>query len=197
MGEIMEGFSEYLPIVKDTVVTVAVLVGGIWALFRYGLSKSSSISLEVEMNCKQETIPDDPCFYIQTLISIKNVGGVSYRIWWGDDPPFSVTSVNISSNGTHQYGRTMYYYLNTPVEIYKDKAPVSGNINLTGIGSENVRYINFVSKIEDPGLYLLKLTIPIRKQKMWFLGLPISVRGHGNMLEHRFFFVKNELNKLI
>ncbi len=179
----------YVSFIQEILLILAMLVGGVWALFKYGISNSNSISLEVEFDSKQERIPNDSSYYIHTLISIKNVGGAAYRIFWGNSPPFSVTPVNIMPNGRQEYEEASYYSITTAVANENQGRPLVGNIEMTGIGAGNSRNVNFVSRVTDPGLYLLKINIPIVEQKTKVFGIPITIHGGANMIEQRFFFV--------
>ena len=136
-----------LLIIKESLLIVALIIGGIWGLYKYVMSNDSAVSFDVKFDTKQEKISEDE-YYLNTVVSLKNVGGSAYHINWGIDPCFYVFKVETNKSNIPEYKKVSMLSIFTP--LLNEEEILRGQVSNSGIGSNNTRTFsegvqNFVS----------------------------------------------------
>lgn len=90
MTELSEQLKNTTEALKNIVVAVAVIIGGAWTLYTFWLLQSSNRAaaeleelnsrifrqpvLQIDFNIKQESLANDPNYYLSGYVNIKNIG---------------------------------------------------------------------------------------------------------------------------
>ena len=158
-------FEAFASGVNKWAMTLAIIVGGVWALYTYRdvphrerlkreseelaaeLATQSNLVLQVEAN--QLVVPDSPRYLIEGVVSVANVGSRNTRLILDPKGQVEVTRVTSFENGEPQFGDSD----TTSVFMWADSPPES-KTSLRG-GTD---YLPFVHEVQEPGLYLVSFS---------------------------------------
>lgn len=143
----------------------AILVGAIWALFRfwslreiaqakvklekdYRELKGRQPVVELRMKAEQVVMQDDDSLFITILVSAKNNGANIARLAYEGEPPLGVFSICFSPEGALIFHEQQREYVRTARDPNK---PAYTTIVRPG----QVQEIPFLIKVTSPGWYFL------------------------------------------
>jgi hypothetical protein len=166
-------------IAQSAVISLAVIVGGIWTLItfnvmgearkarqdyekgeaelermREGLKKS--VVPEVRMSVEQSTLAGDGSFYLAALVDVDNTGSAIAELDLGSEVPFEVNRVEYEDDGDPEFqaGRSAWYH----------SAPNPNDLTkLVRIHPGGHKTLPFLVRLEKPGHYLVSFHALVRQ----------------------------------
>src|SRR5437016_13094617 len=77
-----EQFKNILSGIQSLVLVIAIVTGGLWTLFKFGLESAESPMLNITIRPSQVSIAGDPGRWILASIEMTNVGSRTETITW-------------------------------------------------------------------------------------------------------------------
>ena len=185
--------------IESLVVSLAVLGGGIWAVFKFtalgGKARAQAelqriqqlarvqAVIEISIDATQITLPDDDSLYVSVVVEIRNNGTNNTRLEFAKDrKPFSVASVAIEQDGEMEFSVTNSCAI--PVATALDEESPSILVRATG-----VERIPFVFRIGKVGLYLLIFSAPVPQDEKK-IAEKLGFEFKGNWVGKKFIVVE-------
>ena len=171
----VEVFETLMNGVESLVVSLAVLGGGIWAVFKFTalgekaraqaelqrlqqLARAQAV-IEISIDATQFTLPEDDSRYVSAVVEIRNNGTRNTRLEFPKDrKPFSVASVEIMQNGEMKFLEPDRY--GTPVGTSLEEESPSSIVRAAG-----VERIPFVFRVGTGGLFFLVFSVPVPQEE--------------------------------
>ncbi len=161
---------DYTTMIQNILLSLSVIIGGLWALFRYG-RRNEDASLSVKIDKISITKDSEFYNYIYTEILIENNGKREVDLYYNYNKENSLKRVSGSSQ-CEEYNK-QYHAKISLYKIGKDKDPtfISNKIGLetrenniphkgrlrSGV---NIR-LPYILEVSEPGLYFIEFTIDI------------------------------------
>jgi hypothetical protein len=154
-----ERFKDLSATFQNCVVSIAVLVGGGWALYRFiatqeieraklELSRQAQILIKINAS---DIVLDDGKHCIASIVGITNNGTRNVLLDYSDGP-FSITKVEFDVRGNSSLGAEL-----------RQKSLLSESRVLRF--GESVEYPFFVG-VQDAGVYVVKFQVPLPEKEM-------------------------------
>jgi hypothetical protein len=150
-----EKFRNVLGGLQSLVLSIAIVVGGLWTLYTYGpeyqkIQKElkERRAIVINMEPAQVSIPGDPGRYIAARVRFENVGNKTELIYWPAQP-FSASRVWIDDRGSFQVEQ---------LRGMRVEAPAGSETGLRLMPRIVVNRI-FLARVDKPGLYYLELDV--------------------------------------
>jgi hypothetical protein len=154
-----ERFKDLSATFQNCVVSIAVLVGGGWALYRFiatheieraklELFKQAQILIKINAS---DVVLDDGKHCIASIVGITNNGTRNVSLDYSDGP-FSITKVDFDVQGNSSLG----------AELRQDSLLSKSRVLRFG---ESVEYPFFV-RVQDAGVYVVRFQVPLPEKEM-------------------------------
>ena len=150
--------------VQSLVLTIAIIVGGLWTLFTYDALRQAERAraeyeklqkdlkerraIVINMEPTQVSIPGDPARYIAARLRFENMGNQTEVIYWPPNP-FNVSRIWIDDHGSFQLKQ---------LRGVRVEAPVGSEAGLRLMPRVAVNRM-FLARVDRPGLYYLELDV--------------------------------------
>ncbi len=154
-----ERFKNILTGLQSIVLTMAILIGGIWTLVTFDALEEAEIAkaqseklarelaerrvLNIQMEASQIMLPDDPARYILATVRFENIGKDSEIFYWSENP-VNVNKVSLNEESALSMARTPAVRIDLP-----------GTTGLRISAGEVVKK-NFLARVREPGLYFVE-----------------------------------------
>jgi hypothetical protein len=154
-----ERFKDLSAGVQNCVVSIAVLVGGGWALYRFiATSEMERARLElfrqaqilIKINAS-DVVLNDGKHCIASIVGITNNGSRNVLLDYSDTP-FSITKIDFDVLGNSSLG----------VELKQESLLSKSRVLRSG---ESVEYPFFV-RVQDAGVYVVRFQVPLPSKEM-------------------------------
>lgn len=159
-----EKFRNVLTGIQSLILSLAIVVGGLWTLFAFDALREADNSLaDLELKVReleerrvlivtiepaQLSIPGDPARYISASVRFENVGNHTKIIYW-PTRPFNVSRLWIDEAGSLQ-SETLVGW-----RVHAGSLAESGLRLMPGV----VVNREFLARVDKPGLYYLELEV--------------------------------------
>jgi hypothetical protein len=156
-----------LKVVKEALLILALVVGGIWAIYRFVVLESASAKLEYE-----KALSTSKAFGIQVQlettsfvagscklfgnIKLQNVGTMLVVVQIDKAPPIAVAAVKMASDGH-------FVDLASQKTFWIDDTDRHPAKNVSVVPGRTVT-LPFAAEVDEPGLYMLRFKAPVHFQ---------------------------------
>jgi hypothetical protein len=158
-----ERFSKIWAGVQSIVVSVAVAVGGLWALFTFNAKHEADLArgeyeklakelrdfrvLNVKITPTQLRVPGDKGLYVSAIVEIENAGNQTEVFEWPKDP-VTIRRVSIDEGGQIRFGR-----------LNGTRVSESRHEKALRIKPRGSFHRWFLAKVDGPGLYYVTFLV--------------------------------------
>ena len=166
MTDLSEQMKNKTEAIKNIVVAVAVVIGGVWTLYTFWSLQSSNRAaaeleelnsrifrqpvLQIDFDIKQESLSNDPSNYISGYVNIKNIGKRNALIKFiNNNPPFTASEVTFDSAGGpvlgNKYGQYPPKYAGYSVRVGDtEKIPF-----FLRVGKSGLYFVDFEVQVSE------------------------------------------------
>jgi len=141
--------------IKNGMISVGLLAGGIWALLQFltvrhdQRVKEQSV-LSMDLDIRQTSLPGRPELCLSIVVQVRNQGSRNSYLQFGGHNHLTVTAMGIAADGTLHSGESVARFLKRP-----DGTPVDTSTVLAG---SHVNLPFFVT-VPAPGLYIVRFRV--------------------------------------
>src|SRR4029077_2920130 len=153
------GFKNIAEAIKDMMVSVGLIAGGIWAVLQFltvrhdQRVKEQSV-LSMELDIQQASVPGREEIFLSIVVRVRNQGSRNSYLQYGRDDHLTVTAREISNDGTHSPGQRIERFLKRDGQRVDTSSVLSGS------------YVDlpFFVAVPAPGLYVVRFYIQPNKE---------------------------------
>ena len=182
-----EAFEALMGGIESLVVSVGLIVGGLWALISFKalreiayrriqiekseverrkteaeirqieLGNKQQAVLDISIEASQQSLPNDPARYVSAVVEIVNNGSRNTRLPTSRDP-FTVRTVELKEDGSFEFVEGRTYMVRRASNPMKPPP----NVIVRAGGRER---IPFFFRVDGPGLYLLTFRVTMDEKE--------------------------------